>query len=62
MKKEQKPKSIAFVLNEEDYLNNRMSIIFEYKDYGLSEVDRDEIKDDLKDLMRKIYKLEEKNK
>ena len=60
MKKEQKPKSIAFVLNEEDYLNNRMSIIFEYKDYGLSEDDRDEIKDDLRELMAKIYKLGER--
>ena len=59
-KKKQKPERIAFILNEEDYLNNRMSIIFEYKDYGLSEDDRDEIKDDLKDLMAKIYKLGER--
>ena len=37
-----------------------MSIIFEYKDYGLSEDDRDEIKDDLRELMAKIYKLGER--
>ena len=59
-KKKQKPERIAFILNEEDYLNNRMSIIFEYKDYGLSEDDRDEIKDDLRELMAKIYKLGER--
>ena len=56
---EQNLKRVGFILSKDDYLKNRISKIIQYRDYGISNVNQSYLHTELKELMEKIFNLEE---
>ena len=46
-------------MSKDDYLKNRISKIIQYRDYGISNVNQSYLHTELKELMEKIFNLEE---
>ena len=56
---EQNLKRVGFILSKDDYLKNRISKIIQYRDYGISNANQSLLHSELKELMEKIFNLEE---